>query len=659
MPVTWMRWNKSNALLSKGIGSTSARREACARRSRPSLARLVAAPLAMLAAHPLFAAGGGGHGNSDIVFPKPLSSYHDGKLESVLDIMLHRAQEEPFNVLATLVFFAAICHTFMAGRFLKLAHHYEHIHEERIAAGKAKPNTGHIGAGILHFFGEVEVIFGLWSVILLGTVAFYYDWSTAVYYLAHKVNFTEPIFVVVIMTLSATRPILKLAEMLMWRVANFFGGMLVAWWLTILTVGPILGSFITEPAAMTISALLLSQKFYELNPKDNLKYATIALLFVNISVGGTLTHFAAPPVLMVVGPWEWDLAFMLSNFGWKACIGIVIANYIYYRMYKTDLEALQLKYAVVRLGNELRVRHMPREELLAEFEKMETILNDQLRFGDALDDKFEEIKVRMRTNIVRKLVGRDVDLDSEEAERLFDDLFDKEFTHFKETPMSGVELFEWAFENRFREIKQAEMQRAVPGLLPKHMQPPFLDPDWNSREDWVPWWVMAVHVAFMIWTVFNAHHPVLFVAGLLFFLGFSQATSHYQNYLDLKGPLLVGFFLAGLVIHGGVQGWWIAPVLGSLSELPLMVGAIILTSFNDNAAITYLSTLVPNMTDELKLAVVAGAVTGGGLTVIANAPNPAGMSILKGYFKNGVSPIGLVRYALIPTVIMGACFYLL
>ena len=110
-------------------------------------------------------------------------------------------------------------------------------------------------------------------------------------------------FVGVIMTQAATRPILKAAEMMMWKIANVFGGVVNAWWLTILTFGPILGSFITEPAAMTISALLLGENFYDFGPSNKFKYATLGLLFVNISVGGTLPHFAAPPVLMVVGPW--------------------------------------------------------------------------------------------------------------------------------------------------------------------------------------------------------------------------------------------------------------------------------------------------------------------------------------------------------------------
>jgi Na+/H+ antiporter NhaD/arsenite permease-like protein len=87
-----------------------------------------------------------------------------------------------------------------------------------------------------------------------------------------------------------------------------------------------------------------------------------------------------------------------------------------------------------------------------------------------------------------------------------------------------------------------------------------------------------------------------------------------------------------------------------------MLIATMLTAFNDNAAITYLSTLVPDLTPGLKYAVVAGAVAGGGLTIIANAPNPAGQSILKKYFRNGISPLYLLAAATAPTLIVLACF---
>lgn len=221
------------------------------------------------------------------------------------------------------------------------------------------------------------------------------------------------------------------------------------------------------------------------------------------------------------------------------------------------------------------------------------------------------------------------------------------------------ELAQRAFEDRNREIQLRRMRRVLPGLLPPKERPPFLDPDWDRRDDPVPVWVTLAHIAFMVWTILNAHYPPFFIPGLLFFLGFAQVTAPYQNRLNMKPALLVGFFLGGLVIHGGLQGWWIEPVLSNLSEIPLMLGATILTAFNDNAAITFLSTLVPDFSDGMKYSVVAGAVAGGGLTVIANAPNPAGLSILKSFFDEEVSPGHILLAAAVPTAILWLAFLIL
>jgi hypothetical protein len=290
---------------------------------------------------------------------------------------------------------------------------------------------------------------------------------------------------------------------------------------------------------MTIAALLLASKFYALQPSARLKYGTLGLLFVNVSIGGTLTHFAAPPVLMVSRPWEWDTAFMLANFGWRAVIAIILSTAAYYVFFRTELQALALR----------------------------------------------------------------------EASPAF--------------------------------------------------QPSTIKSDASgSPPAPIPWWVTAVYVGFVVWTIVNVHEPVLFVGGFLFFLGFDRATLVYSPKVDLKTPLLVGFFLAGLVIHGGLQAWWIAPVLSSLSEVPLFVGSMLLTAFNDNALITYLATLVPNMDDNMKLAVVRGAVTGGGLTVIANAPNPAGQALLGQFFDGAVHPLRLLAAAAVPTLIAAALFSL-
>ncbi|MBT4097957.1 MAG: hypothetical protein HOM68_12295 [Gemmatimonadetes bacterium] len=580
-------------------------------------------------------AASGGH-TSSVEFPPVLESYADGHLDSIVDVLIHRVEAEPFNLAATIIFLCAIIHTFLTSRLMEISHRWEHEHAARIASGEQPKGSVHFGSGVFHFLGEVEAVFGIWAIALVGAIIGFYDWHTAIGYLT-TVNYTEPMFVGVIMILAATRPMLKAAELLMWKVANLFGGMLAAWWLTILTVGPILGSFITEPAAMTISALLLGEKFYALAPSNRFKYATLGLLFVNISVGGTLTHFAAPPVLMVAGPWDWGLVHMLTSFGWKAVIGILIANGIYFLRFRSEMDELQVKYAVVRMKRELQSRYVKRADLEREFEALEASVGEQLGFNASFDARCAEIKTQLHTQILEN-----VDALQEE--------------HHHEIDRA---LLDEAFEQRFEEIRMATMRKSLPGLLSHDQRPPYRDPNWDQREAFVPGWMILIHILFMAWTVFNAHYPALFIGGFLFYLGFAQATSPYQNRLDLKPPLLVGFFLAGLVMHGGVQGWWIAPVLGSLGEIPLLLGATVLTAFNDNAAITYLSTLVPGFTDTLKYAVVAGAVTGGGLTVIANAPNPAGQSILKRYFPHGISPAGLLAGAALPTVVMALCFIIL
>ena len=438
-------------------------------------------------------------------------------------------QAEPFHLVATAIFFLAILHTFAAGWFAGLAHRAQHRHDAEARAHGRAPSPS-VAAGLLHFLGEVEVVFGLWAVALMAAMTLFSGWDAAKHYLNDTVNYTEPLFVVVIMALASTRPIVGFAEAALRRIADAGGGTPAAWWATILIIGPLLGSFITEPAAMTICALLLARQFYDLQPSGRLAYATLGLLFVNVSIGGTLTHFAAPPVLMVARPWDWDTSFMLSHFGWRAALAIAISTFAYFLAFRTEL---------------------------------------------------------------RQLASR------------------------PSAPDTEVPDEEWT----------------GPRLLP------------------VPAWVTAVHIAFMAWTVINAHYPALFVAGFLFFLGFARATAAYQSRVELRTPLLVGFFLAGLVIHGGLQGWWIAPVLGSLTQTPMFLAATVLTAFNDNALITYLATLVPNLDESLKLAVVGGAVAGGGLTVIANAPNPAGQALLSRFFGGSVSPFALLAAAIGPTVV--------
>ena len=443
---------------------------------------------------------------------------------------------DPLNAAATTIFFLAVVHTLLAARFTALARRIQDGHDRRFRTS-GRESAPSILAEIVHFVGEVEVVFALWAVPLMVVFAVNRGWEATTHYLNDTVTYTEALFVVVIMVLASTRPILTFAEAALRRLATVGGCTPGAWWVTILTVGPLLGSFITEPAAMTICALLLGRQFYDLQPTTRLKYATLGLLFVNVSIGGTLTHFAAPPVLMVARPWGWDTGFMLSHFGWRAVIAITISTAVYFMLFRTQFAALASRAPVP-----------------------------------------------------------DVEQPSEDAV----------VTH-------GALLH-------------------------------------------IPAWITAVHVAFMAWTVATSHYPALFIGGFLFFLGFSKATAPYQSLLDLKSPMLVGFFLAGLVIHGGLQGWWIGPLLARLSELPLFFGSALLTAFNDNALVTYLGTLVPTLDETRKIALVEGAVIGGGLTVIANAPNPAGQALLGRFFDGTIQPLRLLMGALPATLIAMAAF---
>ncbi|MEJ2284230.1 MAG: putative Na+/H+ antiporter [Desulfobacterales bacterium] len=574
-----------------------------------------------------------------VAFPPSLESYHDAGVDSIIAILKNRVHQVPFNLIGTIIFFCAIVHTFLTGKFMAIAHRWQHDHEEKKRQGQADKHSVHHGAELFHFLGEVEAVFGLWAIALAAAIFFFYDWNTLTNYIVYNVNFVEAEFVVVIMTLASTRPILKLSESIILKIASLFGGTLTARWFTALTVGPILGSLITEPAAMTICALLLANKFYELEPSTKLKYATLGLLFVNISVGGTLSNFAAPPVLMVAAPWKWDMAFMALNFGWKAILGIIISNGLYFLLFRNEFKELQHKFALRSIEDEIQRKYLRGRELDVEFEKAVSVVEDEIGIRRVFEQHFDKVMPRIKKRLGEQLRKK----------------------HMPSIVKEGVDrnLVQDAFDRRFEEVKLSRMREFLPGLLPEQQRAKYRDPDWDKRDDPVPAWITIVHLVFMAWTIVNAHYPALFIPGLLFFLGFAQVTAPYQNRIDLKPPLLVGFFLGGLVIHGGVQGWWIAPVLGNLPEIPLMLGATILTAFNDNAAITFLSTLVPNFTDALKYAVVAGAVAGGGLTVIANAPNPAGLSILKKYFDNEVSPGGILKFALLPTIVMLLLFILL
>ncbi len=412
-------------------------------------------------------------------------------------------------VVAAAIFALAVLHTFSTRSFERLAH--------------IQPRH----AGLWHLLAEVEVVFGFWAAVLIAFMAMKLGTSGALAYLESR-NFTEPAFVFVIMVIAASRPVIDLAALLL----RFFSRLIpvpqpTAYYVTLLSVGPLLGSFITEPAAMTLTALLLRDRYFGGKAPSKFMYATVGVLFVNVSIGGTLTPYAAPPVLMVAERWGFDLAFMLQTFGWKAALAVMLNA-------------------------------------------------------------------------------------------------------------AGVAFI---FRNYLREL-------------------PAPPPSLAKLE--VPAWIAGVHLAFLAAVVAFNHHPIVFLALFMFFLGFAEAYKRHQSPLILREGLLVAFFLAGLVVIGGQQKWWLQPLLNDMGPTTLFASATLLTAITDNAALTYLGSLVEGVSSDFKYSLVAGAVTGGGLTVIANAPNPAGFAILKNCFEDGtISAGGLAAAALIPTLVAAAAFQLL
>lgn len=402
---------------------------------------------------------------------------------------------------AAAIFAIALIHTFSTKFFEELANRHP-AHE-----------------GIFHLLGEVEVVFGFWAMVLVVTMFALTGKAETLAYVDGR-NLTEPMFVFAIMIVAGSRPILELATVLVRGVARVVPlPRALAMYFAVMALVPLLGSVITEPAAMTLGALMLRDRFLDQDGlSSRFKYATVGTLFVNVSIGGVLTPFAAPPVLMVAGKWGWDVSFMLTNFGWKAALAVSF--------------------------NALALTLMFRREIAG-------------------------------------ITGTD------------------------------------------------EVRRAG-----------------------VPLPIILVDSAILLGIVAFAHHPALFLGFLLFFMGFATAYRRHHGRLILREGLLVAFFLAGLVMLGGMQEWWLRPLLLGMNPNEVYYGATALTAITDNAALTYLGSLVDGLTDEFKYMLVAGAVTGGGLTVIANAPNPAGFSILKVRFEDEtIGALGLFLAALPPTLV--------
>jgi hypothetical protein len=215
---------------------------------------------------------------------------------------------------------------------------------------------------------------------------------------------------------------------------------------------------------MTLAALMLRDRVFSTPLPERLKYATVGVLFVNVSIGGTLTNFAAPPILMVAAQWDWSTGHIFATLGWKAAMAV--------------------------------------------------LLNSAL------------ITFAFRRELARQA-----------------------------TASAGV-------------------RARVPPVF------------------------VAVNLIVLAGVVLANHDPEVFMGLFLLFLGLAEAYRRHHDRLMLREGLMVAFFLAGLVVLGGQQRWWLQDVLANLDDSALFFGAAALTAITDNAALTYLGSLVEGVSED-------------------------------------------------------------
>ena len=406
--------------------------------------------------------------------------------------------------IALVIFVVAILHTFSVKFFKSLAQKFPKHHN------------------IFDMLGEVEIVFGFWAIVLVLIIFFLLGKTETVTYLNNQ-SYVEPLFVFVIMVIAASKPILDFSLTCVKKISALLPvNKSLSLFLITMSFVPLLGSFITEPAAMTLAALILRDHFYSKKISNKFKYGIIGTLFVNVSIGGAMTPFAAPPILMVAAKWNWDLNFMINTFAWRTALAVFINSIILTFLFRNEL---------TKLG-----------------------------------------------------------------------------------------------ESKIKTIK-------------------------------IPSFVLILHLILLLGVIFFVHDLIIFLGIFLIFLAVVNAFNQYQDKLIINQAFLVSLFLAGLVVLGGQQKWWLQTVLAKLTPDQIYYVATALTAVTDNAALTYLASLVDGLSDQFKYAIAAGAITGGGLTVIANAPNPAGYSILNKKFSGGiVSPLYLFLSALGPTIVAIICY---
>ena len=101
-------------------------------------------------------------------------------------------------------FSLAVVHTFSVARF-------------RLASERFSEKSW--AYMILHGLGELELVFAIWSLVFM-SFFFVFEGGMPLFSYLKEISFAEPIFVFVVLTACATRPVMHLASSAVSRVAS-------------------------------------------------------------------------------------------------------------------------------------------------------------------------------------------------------------------------------------------------------------------------------------------------------------------------------------------------------------------------------------------------------------------------------------------------------
>lgn len=256
------------------------------------------------------------------------------------------------EIFTFIIFALAIIHAF-------LTHYFYALHEKyKIKANRvSKQQKFYLSLSeICYFFSEIEIVFGFWIIPLVLGLFLFLGVQETLHYLTSR-DYTYALYMAVVVAFVSTRPIIQCAERLLAYISRLGGNSVKTWWWTILTLGPFLDIFLKEPGAMTITSILMAKTCFPFVKSRKFRYGTLALLFLNISLGGLFSPYTSRSLFLVAQLEKWDLAYTLMHFSWKALIVILLNTgltyFVFRKKFPKDSSAL-----LTFLENEKR-EHIP------------------------------------------------------------------------------------------------------------------------------------------------------------------------------------------------------------------------------------------------------------------------------------------------------------